>query len=428
MDYISYLSDSDLESLILDTKAELYICMPMLNESIIDTVLKLSEQRPDCSIKIVVDFNPDTFYKGYGDFDTINNFRNLYKKLPHSISQLEGNRVSLIMSDDKGYYLFLQSSYIDSKIIKYNGIKIEKTGFARIKNTLFHELNTPEELQNAINNAIISESKVEITNEDIISAPVEKLKEEKIEKTNQTLEVNPPLKGSIDEVISVYENKLRYIHIKFEGSKFKGKSIHISTDIIELKVDAFKKNIKNVSFPILEEKDAQILNDEFIEIVKLKDKLIKDYTFKVKDVEFSVFYNRDYDKIMEYIKVINDRINKFKNECLIKMQKALDNSKEQIISKLEIEFKSNNGLLSPKELSQFNNNFTELTKHFVENNLKWPNANSLLDKIKFKYTLMEIPISDIYDAEFRKKLVASKVIPNDDISNVSDIQGAMTVK
>ncbi len=70
MTYIKSLNETDLCSLILQTKKELFLVMPLFHPAVINALNQLSDKSADnVSINLGMDFAPETFRQGYGDFE-----------------------------------------------------------------------------------------------------------------------------------------------------------------------------------------------------------------------------------------------------------------------------------------------------------------------------------------------------------------------
>ncbi|HAC22753.1 MAG TPA: hypothetical protein DCF91_11790, partial [Porphyromonadaceae bacterium] len=157
MDYIKTITEQGLCELIENTQESLFICMPLLQPSIVKSVKKLENSQSIKKIYIGLDFTSETFRQGYGEIDAFTEY-----KFGNNVSfkSLPDNRITFIISDDIGYYLFIESRYfIPAEKETINAIEIDKVSITRIKSFFFEIFNSEEEFLSEIANSIIDESK-----------------------------------------------------------------------------------------------------------------------------------------------------------------------------------------------------------------------------------------------------------------------------
>ena len=138
MEYFKSFTHSNLSDLIKGTKKNLFLCLPSIHKELADAILSLSnlfrnaENEP--SIHLLIDFDAQTFRQGYGDYKSVDNL------IQHDIElkTLNDNRISFIISDDIGYYLFIESrSLIPADKVTINAIKIDPVSKVRLKKYFF---------------------------------------------------------------------------------------------------------------------------------------------------------------------------------------------------------------------------------------------------------------------------------------------------
>ena len=77
MKYFESFTSTKIIEFIKSTKLSLFICLPSIHPEIVTAIIDLKEDNRNgifaVKINILVDFEPQTFRDGYGDFDSWNN-------------------------------------------------------------------------------------------------------------------------------------------------------------------------------------------------------------------------------------------------------------------------------------------------------------------------------------------------------------------
>jgi len=236
MDYIKSFTEEDLCNLIQDTKESLYICLPLLQPAVFKTINEMhSNHAGKISIHIGIDFSPESFRQGYGE---IKSYKNVVTN-EFDIRHLKDNRISFIISDVIGYFLFFESRYfIPADKPTFNALSIDPISIIRLKQHFFQSYNSKSDYANEIANSFIEESErlkiiaVEFNNPLII-----KPKEINAELCNSIvidLEKNPPLKPDYQRIVDYYSNKLQYVRLEFNGANLKSKKIELPANALPI--------------------------------------------------------------------------------------------------------------------------------------------------------------------------------------------------
>jgi len=204
MEYFKSLTSTALVELINSTRKELYLCIPALHPEIADAIIELdymqNHDKEKVRIKLLVDFDAQTFRQGYGDFHSV---ENLFKG-EFEIRNLKDNRISFVISDNSGYYLFIESrSLIPADKETINAVKIDSVSRIRLKNYFFPG-EEEKDFQNELADAIIEESKILDKPEELIPnnpASVLDLSIEMVKKLKTDLEKNPPLNPDYKRIV-----------------------------------------------------------------------------------------------------------------------------------------------------------------------------------------------------------------------------------
>jgi hypothetical protein len=108
MEYIRSLTEKDLCDFILNTKESLYICLPLLQPDVLDAIAEMDFYlNSNTPINIGIDFSPETFRQGYGEIKSYDDIL----MSGYNVLNMKDNRISFVISDNVGYYLFFESRY-----------------------------------------------------------------------------------------------------------------------------------------------------------------------------------------------------------------------------------------------------------------------------------------------------------------------------
>jgi hypothetical protein len=239
MEYFKSITQSDLIGLINSTREELFLCLPSLHQEVASALKKAAEfnqeqHKKAINIHILIDFDPQTFRQGYGEFSAIDEL----KYQGFDVKNLKDNRVSFIISDKTGYYLFIESrSIIPADKITINAIRIDPVSIVRIKQYFFNGI-VKNLFEDELANAIIEEGLLLQDPSNFVlpkSSLVSNISAEDYETVKQDLEKNPPIHPDYKRVVDFYSNKLQYGELHFEGQNFQYSTIQIPSNLLPYK-------------------------------------------------------------------------------------------------------------------------------------------------------------------------------------------------
>ena len=182
MEYFKSLTQNDLASLIRSTERKLFVSLPLFHGEIADAIMSIHrDSEKKIGIHILVDFDAQTFRQGYGEFNSI---EQLIKE-GIEIKTLNDNRISFIIVDNKGYYLFIESrSMIPADKETINAVRADPVSIVRLKQFFFGKTikkNYQDELANAIiDEGLLLDKAKEMKN---LLAPVATISQQAIKKS-----------------------------------------------------------------------------------------------------------------------------------------------------------------------------------------------------------------------------------------------------
>jgi hypothetical protein len=274
MEYFKSLTQQSLVDLISSTKEHLFLCLPSIHKELADAITYLdhsaSFDNREVGIHLLVDFDAQTFRQGYGDYKSLEDLI----QGNFEVRTLKDNRISFIISDEIGYYLFIESrSLIPADKETINAVRIDPVSIVRLKKFFFSEV-IKMDFEDELTNAIIEESKQLGKAKELLShqiANVEELPEEKVTAVGEELKKNPPLNPDYKRIVEFYSNKFQYVKLKFEGANLQHRKIELPAKALPIADANLKKRLEtklNLFDP------AKAAND-FSSLHELKEKILE---------------------------------------------------------------------------------------------------------------------------------------------------------
>lgn len=436
MQYFKSLTQSDLVALIKATKEKLFISMPAMHKDLVDAVLHLKNNDATSGkkiqISVLMDFDAQTFRQGYGNFEEVQKLMNAGTE----VKKLKDNRISFIISDTEGYYLFIESrTLIPAEKETINAVQIDPVSIVRLMKFFFADSNINLNFQDELSNAIIKESiNLENSKEILISntAPVTKILGSEKEDIQNDLLNNPPLKPDYKRIVEIYSNKFQYVKLRFEGVNIKTSKINIPSAVLPIKNNNFSNRLKSK----LELFDS--VNDlNLFEDIRMLDNKVAElrttFLFKVKSREESLLEKNRKTDFQKEVLALQDELEKVRKNSVKKIDDKIITAKKDLRQELEEFFISNpDELQLSAELSLFTQedieHRAEDRSHDVVRKIKWPNADNLLDKMKLLTQYSDITFEDLTNSALIKELKEAKLLTDKDDENLATFRKAVPVE
>ena len=426
MKYFESFTSTKIIELIKSTKSSLFICLPSIHPEIVAAIIDLKEDNRNgifaIEINILVDFEPQTFRNGYGDFDSLEKLIQGEDNVKH----LKDNRISFIISDDIGYFLFTESRLIKSSDNKTtNAVKIDPINIVRLKKHFFggvESINFEAELKDATNQERKQlENPIAILLEE--SASVSKIDEDKLKLVSDNLKENPPLNPDFKRIVDVYSAKFQYVKMKFKGANMERIKINIPPNALPM-MDAELKERMETKLSLFKFTDEQScfgpLNDFKDNIQYIKDL----YLTKVKSREESLIQKNRKNEFTVEVKELDKQITEVKSNIFENLSTQIDQSKEILKHDLEEFYIANPKSLFPEHKHLWDNKayLKKTAKSNADNiitKIVWPVAHILVDSLKLSLQFSDITYEDLKDPEFINELVEAKLIDKTDQSSLA---------
>ncbi|MBK8370343.1 MAG: hypothetical protein IPL20_02995 [Saprospiraceae bacterium] len=429
MEYFTSLTSSDLERLIKSTTKSLFLCMPSIHKEIAEAIAYLDSlhnmvYQNNVKIHLLIDFDAQTFRQGYGNIGSFNGLR----KVEIDIKTLPNNRISFIISDDVGYYLFVESRSLipaDKQIV--NAIKIDPVSMVRLKKFFFStsiEMNFEDELTNAI----IDESKqLEKANELLSSqiAQVTKISEQEVKVVSDDLARNPPLKPDYKRIVDFYSNKFQYVKLKFEGSNMQHRKIEIPANALPIADVRLKERLETK----LNLFDPESHLSSFKDLSTFKQSVLTiraEYLKKVKSREESLLDKNKKSEFEKEIETLNKQIETVQNNTVKHIHSLIIQTKENLLEELQDFFIANPKAMFGNRQTNWqgdtdyiNSSAKDMAQEVIYK-IKWPLAGKLVDEFKLDIQFSDITFEDLKNVKFIKELKEIGLINKEDESQLAD--------
>lgn len=435
MDYIKSLTEEEFCILILQAKESLFICLPLLHPKVVEAVNKVhNKSNGEISVNIGLDFTPETFRQGYGEIVSYDD----KWMAKYNVRQMQDNRISFIITDSVGYFLFFESRYLlPADKVTLNAVLIDPISIVRLKQHFFKAYKNSE-LSDHIANAIIAESN-QLKNIEtefqgpglIISSEID---QEMIKSVRESLRKNPPIKPDFKRIVEYYSNKFQYAKLVFKGSNLQHRKIDLPQDVLPI-MDAELKEKLETKLNLFDKKDEDKcfapLNAYKAKIAVVREKFLT----KIKSREESLISKLHKLEFEKEYKVLEKELIEVKDVIINEIAKQIDSTKVRLIDDLKDFFTVNPQALFPKHPSLWTNidyvksEATALAKDLVYNpkKIKWPKAHLLVEEFKLSVLYSDITIENLNSNEFIQELNEAGLISHTDIHFLADFGIAIKV-
>lgn len=418
MEYFKSLTQNDLASLIRSTERKLFVSLPLFYGEIADAIMSIHrDSEKKIGIHILVDFDAQTFRQGYGEIES---FEQLIKE-GIEIKTLNDNRISFIIVDDKGYYLFIESrSLIPADKETINAMRVDPVSIVRLKQFFFGKsikMNYQDELKNAIiDEGLLLDKAEEMKN---LLAPVATISQEELQTVSNDLKSNPPLNPDYKRIVEFYSNKFQYVKLKFNGSNLQHRKIELPPRVLPVADTELKKRLETK----LNLFEQEFINETFSSIQELKEQLneIREkYLTKVKLREERLLDKNRKSAFEQAVVDQKAKIGDVKTKCLVNIGKQIKMTSERLIVNLADFLAENPKVLFPDHKHLWENHeeyIKDASKEeamSIVTKIKWPKAHDLLDELSIDLQYSDITYEDLKNKTFIKELLECGLIDDAD--------------
>jgi hypothetical protein len=377
-------------------------------------------------ITLIIDPSEDAYRNGFGD---VNCIRSL-EKAGCQIRQAPHNRVSFLIVDQKGYFLFIQSRVLEVEGTGNNAVEIDPILCERL---LLEYLPPANVLEATPRLERIMKLAAQAT-EDLKRLPLEveravgnmgvpPLDQEQFEKVKSAIRSNPPLHPDLKRQMNVYTNKFQYVELEFEGANFEQMQVEIPNSVLPFKDVQLKEKLR-ARLPLFGNLDK--FPDVWVDIRNKLDTLRKEYLVKSKKANKNVLAVSNKMEFQAGIMLLRLKLDDARKQLAEFAENEKLDTEARIQNELHEFFKENipDNLKNHQQRSDFDHQlYKEAIK--VVSNIKFPDLSKKLEKVKLHERYSDITWEDLQDEEFRKELFQKGVITDTELKDLSTIETAM---
>ena len=425
MNYIHSFTESDLCDVILQTQKSLYICMPLLQPEVMNTIDQLQyESSNEVSINIGIDFSPETFRQGYGE---IENYEEL-NRAGYTIRNFKDNRISFVISDDTGYFLFFESRYfIPANKPTYNAVSIDPISIIRLKQHFFDAYKSEAEYKDEIANSFVDETvRLKTISDEFNAKPsIEKseLSDIALKQVTEDLEKNPPLKPDYQRIVTFYTNRFQYVKLEYKGANLKSKKIDIPSHILPIRNAAFKKSLES-KLNLFSNKNSEVFTslDEMNYVVKA---FRERYLTPLSSRKVSLLKVTQREEFKETLKELEQSLSDLKKNSEMEIDNEIATTREEIKRQLIGFFQAYNEelpiyrFIQNKSKDEIAAEIIDYVNNVVIKKIIWPDAHQLLEDFKFEVFFSDITFEDLRNEALIKELKGRGLLDKEDDENLA---------
>ncbi|AXJ01229.1 hypothetical protein CYPRO_1979 [Cyclonatronum proteinivorum] len=428
MDYFTSFTESGLNEFIRKTKKQLLLCLPALHKQTAQALLELNQRRSSPDIRLIIDFDSETLRRGHGDFESIA----MLREAGIPMQTMPKNRISFIISDDTGYYLFTESRILASGETPYlNAVAIDRINLLKMMYFFFKTV-TPQELIINVKKTMEAEREMADYSHILVLMQAELKKsnpitDEKFEEVKKDIEKNPPLKPDFRRIVDFYSNKFQYVKLKFEGGNIKYKKVTIPKDALpinnsdlknklESKLNVFNKGVIDKYFQPLNEfqKGLSKIREVYLSKMPSRDESLLKVEDKIKfEIEIEKMKARLHHVGNELVFGLFNQVNEVKEDFSTELRAFLEENKEKILKERFKIYKNDK-----ERMSYFINDYLQN----IINKIKWPKIPELIDRMMLTVRYSDITYEDLRDEEFLNELVEKGIIDSADYHQITDME------
>jgi hypothetical protein len=420
-------NDRKLIELIESVQNEIFLSVPGIHEEIASALLRLKGQLEERgrfeTIHLLLDFEPEMFRQGYGTFSSM---EKLFSEV--KVWSIPNNRISFIIADDQGYFIFQESRYLKaSDAMLINGYRMDADTMDVLKKSFFP--NSPRLL-------------IDILMEEETTLPeVREVTFEKIQEIRKNLESNPPIEPDFKRIIDIYSNKFQYVRLNFKGANLENKKVSLPQDALPIDDDNLRNQLQTsisifnqeTNFPSGQNKGNQndILFKPLNELKKEIENIREEFLVKLKSRDESVLSIASKKDFKERIETLEQNLNLKKQDIELLATDKIKITKNNFNKVLFDYYKKNpDKLFSERE--PVNQGLVESRAedkiNEVNRRVNWPSSKELIDNFKLTVHYSDITIEDLKDKGFRAEIEKLGIISTSQIEELTKLTKGLPVK
>jgi len=410
--------------LILEAEERVYLSLPGIYGELAEPLVEAKKKVKD--VRVVVDCSEENIRNGYGDLAAIEKLR----KAGIAVYDFPKNMVSFLISDRTGHLIFPQSRIFSYEDVGTNAVRLDEVTTLRLISFFFppeDEIAKAEmasELKDSI--ARVTADAGTLLNLDD-EPPFREVEASKIEEINKRLESNPPVHPDLQRQIKTYTAKIQFVELHFEGRNIHSAKVSIPPDALPFKDEQLRQSLETrlrLFENIKEDEGFKVLYD-FIGSI---DAMRKEYLVPIASREKSIIRQERKGKFTARVDELKGQIKGVRAKMLHVMAEEILNSSDRVKQELVTFFKAN----PPEEYKSYQASLfqrkTESLVNQIVGSIKFPEPETLLDKMDVHVNFYDLTWEDFRNQEFLDELARKEVFSKGDLKQIVSMRDAFEVK
>jgi hypothetical protein len=283
---------------------------PGIRKAVCDAIIKTITRLGSDAVTVIVDCDEETCRLGYGDIEAIK----LLISKGVSVRQSKGLRFGLLICDDRGWSFAPVALYVE------DDTQSVETANATVL--------VPEQIEALVTAICPRTTETADTPEaEIGVAPVEK---SEVSKTEEGLEIAPPLRFDIARQVRVFQPYIQYVELHLEGCSIQKRVVNIPTTIVNRRVsEELAKRLKTQLGLI--EKNSE-LSDKHLQN-ELKS-IREDYIKNLGKPWGSVMLRHNRNEFDKKVEALREKVHEHHDRVSKHLQQEIDHSRKQVVDSL----------------------------------------------------------------------------------------------
>lgn len=394
--------------IIFAAKKHVAFCAPNISHELALALVDAKKQNA-IEVKVFLEFTEKSYRAGFGD---IQGYEVLIKNTIPVYNNL-GYNIFCIISDDIGYFYFVQSRFHEKEGSAFDLFSMEPKQLKRIK-LLFGLIDeTTQEFADLVDDVGIETIDKVHQNFNYISAEESGMIIKKI--TN-----DPPLKPNFSRSLETYKAKFQFVELTFHGGNIAVKKIALPSKALPFKDDKLKKSIE-ASLRLFNDLKSQEFIKPLLKLTSELEKIREKYTFHIKARKKSLIKREEKTNFETDLKNIETKIAEEKKNLINSLQIEISKTRKTIKENLDNSLHTNkpielDGLLEFTLEDEIKNMLEKIMSQ-----IRFPLAKDLLDDMKVKWHFYDITWEDLNNKEILEEMEDKELIKADEASFISEL-------
>lgn len=219
-------SDEQIIALVRSAKRRLVVIGPAFSIPVAEALATRMDDLPGLSLSLILDADPEVYRMGYGEVAALEIIRAAAAKCSFRLREQEGVRIGLVVSDDATMIYSPVSQNIEAgstSADKPNAILLG----GGVADAVSEKAGVPDEHGNAPEPEIGKAS----------------LSIERVEKTKDDLERNPPLPVDLTRKLNVFITRVQYVELKAKGYQLSRRRAELPQDFVGMASAELKERV-----------------------------------------------------------------------------------------------------------------------------------------------------------------------------------------